>query len=115
MRNKKLSLSAGHLGKMHVPLPLDVHMPAIPRKTQDKAPQALSFEAALAELEQVVAHMEAGQLPLEDALAAYKRGAELLQLCRARLQDAQQQVRVLEEGTLKNFSAMGEPQKREDA
>ncbi len=59
---------------------------------------------ALAELEQVVAEMEAGQLPLEGSLAAYKRGAELLQQCRARLEDAQQQVRILEEGTLKNFA-----------
>ena len=100
---------------MHVPLPLDAHMPATTRKTHDKAPQALSFEAALSELEQVVAQMEAGQLPLEDALAAYKRGAELLQLCRARLQDAQQQVRILEEGVLKDFSATSEPQKRDDA
>ncbi len=78
-----------------------------------------SFEAALAELEQVVAEMEAGQLPLEDALAAYKRGAELLQQCRARLEDAQQQVRILEQGTLKNFtdsaSGAGNAARREDA
>ena len=78
-----------------------------------------SFEAALAELEQVVAEMEAGQLPLEDALAAYKRGAELLQQCRGRLEDAQQQVRILEEGTLKNFadnsSGAGNAARREDA
>ncbi|MDE2310924.1 MAG: exodeoxyribonuclease VII small subunit [Betaproteobacteria bacterium] len=70
-----------------------------------KTQKTPSFEAALAELEQVVAEMEAGQLPLEGALAAYKRGAELLQQCRARLEDAQQQVRILEEGTLKNFAA----------
>ena len=69
-----------------------------------KSQKAPTFEAALAELEQVVADMEAGQLPLEESLAAYKRGAELLQQCRVRLEDAQQQVRILEEGTLKNFS-----------
>ena len=78
-----------------------------------------SFEAALAELEQVVAEMEAGQLPLEESLAAYKRGTELLQQCRARLEDAQQQVRILEEGTLKNFadnlSATGSTGKRDNA
>ena len=38
-----------------------------------------SFEAALAELEEIVATMEGGQLPLKESLAAYKRGAELLQ------------------------------------
>ena len=84
-----------------------------------KTQKTPSFEAALAELEQVVAEMEAGQLPLEDALAAYKRGAELLQQCRARLEDAQQQVRILEEGTLKNFadsaSGAGNAARREDA
>lgn len=69
-----------------------------------KPHKAPAFEAALAELEQVVADMEAGQLPLEESLAAYKRGAELLQQCRARLEDAQQQVRILEEGALKNFA-----------
>lgn len=81
--------------------------------------KAPSFEAALAELEQVVAEMEAGQLPLEDSLAAYRRGAELLQQCRVRLEDAQQQVRILEEGALKNFSVnpsgTGNTVKRGDA
>ena len=49
--------------------------------------------------------MEAGQLPLEKSLTAYKRGAELLQYCQARLQEAQQQVKILEAGTLKNFDS----------
>lgn len=74
-----------------------------------------TFEAALAELEQVVADMEAGQLPLEESLAAYKRGVDLLQQCRARLEDAQQQVRILEEGALKNLAGAGNIGKREDA
>jgi exodeoxyribonuclease VII small subunit len=55
--------------------------------------------------------MEAGKLSLEDSLAAYKRGAELLSFCRSKLDDAQQQVRVLEDGVLKDFSASGEPEK----
>ena len=78
------------------------------KSSQAKSQKSPSFEAALAELEQVVADMEAGQLPLEDALTAYKRGAELLQQCRTRLEDAQQQVRVLEEGTLKTFQVTGD-------
>lgn len=69
-----------------------------------KSQKVLSFEAAVAELEQVVADMESGKLSLEDSLAAYQRGAELLKQCRTRLDDAQQQVRILEEGVLKNFS-----------
>jgi exodeoxyribonuclease VII small subunit len=69
------------------------------------APPPASFETALAELETIVATMEAGQLPLADALAAYKRGADLLQYCQAMLKDAQLQVQVLEKGVLKAFTA----------
>lgn len=76
-------------------------MAAKPKKTVD-------FESAMAELEQIVADMEAGKLPLEDSLSVYKRGAELLSLCRSKLEDAQQQVSVLENGVLKDFSATGE-------
>jgi len=71
-------------------------------KTLD--PPSQTFETALAELETIVATMEDGQLPLADALAAYKRGAELLQYCQAALKDAQQQVQVLERGVLKAFA-----------
>jgi exodeoxyribonuclease VII small subunit len=73
-----------------------------------KSTKTQTFEAALTELEQVVADMESGKLTLEDSLAAYKRGAELLSFCRSRLDDAQQQVRVLEEGALKDFAASGD-------
>jgi exodeoxyribonuclease VII small subunit len=71
--------------------------------TKAKSQNPQSFEAALAEIENIVAAMEAGQLPLEQSLTAYKRGAELLQYCQARLQEAQQQVKILEAGALKNF------------
>jgi len=64
-----------------------------------------SFEAALAELESIVATMEGGQLPLSESLAAYKRGAELLQFCQAALKDAEQQVQIFEKGVLKAFAA----------
>ena len=62
-----------------------------------------SLEAALAELEKIVSGMEEGELPLERSLAAYKRGAELLKYCQAALQDAQQQVKMLENGILRDF------------
>jgi len=66
-----------------------------------------SLEAALAELEKIVSSMEEGELPLERSLAAYKRGAELLKYCQAALQDAQQQVKVLENGVLRDFKSDG--------
>jgi exodeoxyribonuclease VII small subunit len=74
--------------------------------TTDPPPQ--TFEAALAELEAILATMEDGQLPLADTLAAYKRGAELLQYCQVARKYAQQQVQVLERGVLRAFTP-GEP------
>jgi exodeoxyribonuclease VII small subunit len=73
-----------------------------PGNSQDQQP---SFESALLELEKIVASMEAGQMPLEQSLAAYKRGAELLKFCQAALHDAQQQVKILEDDVLRNFGA----------
>ena len=73
-----------------------------------KAPKSQppeSLESALAELEKIVSSMEDGELPLERSLAAYKRGAELLKFCQAALADAQQQVKVLEDGILKDFKS----------
>lgn len=62
-----------------------------------------SFESALAELEAIVARMESGQLSLQESLDAHKRGAELLRYCHTALQDAEQQVKILEDGVLKDF------------
>jgi exodeoxyribonuclease VII small subunit len=73
-----------------------------PGNSPDREP---SFESALSELEKIVASMEAGQMPLDQSLAAYKRGAELLKFCQAALQDAQQQVKILEEDVLRSFGA----------
>lgn len=73
-----------------------------------KAQRAPTFESALAELEKIVGSMEAGQMPLEQSLAAYKRGAELLKFCQAQLADAQQQVKVLEDNVLKTFGPAGQ-------
>ena len=64
-----------------------------------------TFESALSELEQIVSSMEEGQMPLEQSLAAYKRGAELLKFCQSALQDAQQQVKVLEDNVLKSLGS----------
>jgi exodeoxyribonuclease VII small subunit len=66
-----------------------------------------TFEAALTELENIIATMEGGALPLAETLAAHRRGAELLQYCQAALKDAQQQVQVLERGVLKAFAPEG--------
>lgn len=63
-----------------------------------------SYEAALAELEQLVNRIESGQLPLEELLAGYQRGAQLLQFCRDKLQAVEDQIKVLDEGVLKPWT-----------
>jgi len=60
-----------------------------------------NYEQALAELERLVAAMEGGQMPLDRLLDSYRRGAELLAYCRARLDAVEQQVKILEDGQLK--------------
>lgn len=80
-----------------------------PRKQADPGAPP-SFESALAELESIVAGMEAGQMSLEQSLAAYKRGAQLLEFCHAALADAQQQVKILDANILQNFSGADDPQ-----
>ncbi len=67
-----------------------------------KAPPK-TFEAALDELEKLVADLENGNLPLADSLAAYKRGSELLKYAQGELAQVEQQVKVLEGDVLKPF------------
>jgi exodeoxyribonuclease VII small subunit len=74
----------------------------MPKKTPSEQPVA-SFEEAMEELEQLVARMEAGELPLEASLAAYQRGSELVKYCAAQLERVEKQVKVLEGEMLKPF------------
>jgi len=53
------------------------------------------FETALKELEQIVAQLEDGELPLDDALRLFEKGIKLSQFCSARLDDAEQKVELL--------------------
>ena len=64
-----------------------------------------TYEEALGELERLVAAMEGGQMPLDRLLGNYKRGADLLSFCRTRLEAVEEQVKVLEDGQLKPWSA----------
>ena len=52
----------------------------------------LSFEAALQELEGIVARLEGGNAPLEESIALYERGAALKAHCEAKLKDAKEKV-----------------------
>lgn len=64
-----------------------------------------SYEGALAELDTLVQQMEGGQMPLDQLLAAYRRGADLLGFCRLRLQRVENQVQVLDDGQLKSWGS----------
>ena len=63
-----------------------------------------SYEAAVQELEQLVARLEAGELPLNQLQTGYQRGAELLKYCRDQLQAVEGQIKVLDEGMLKTWT-----------
>ena len=63
-----------------------------------------SYEAAMQELEALTLKMESGQLPLDQLLAGYSRGAELLAYCRAQLDAVEQQIKVLDNGVLKPWN-----------
>jgi exodeoxyribonuclease VII small subunit len=64
----------------------------------------MSFEDALRALEEIVTRLERGDVPLEDSIALYERGAALKKQCEARLNAAQMRVeaiRLAEDGTPK--------------
>lgn len=73
--------------------------------TAQASKPAASYEAALEELEQLVAQLEGGQLPLDQLLERYQRGAALLAFCRDRLEAVDKQIKVLEGGELKPWDA----------
>ncbi len=72
-----------------------------PPSTVTTDPMPASYEAALDELERLVAQLDAGQLPLDQLLSQYQRGAALLAFCRERLDAVEQQIQVLDGQTLK--------------
>jgi exodeoxyribonuclease VII small subunit len=59
----------------------------------------MSFEVAMAELDQVVAKLERGEVPLDDSIKLYERGAELKAHCEAKLKDAEEKVEKISVGS----------------
>lgn len=68
-------------------------------------PVASTYEAALEELERLVSQLDAGQLPLDQLLTRYQRGAALLAYCRTQLQAVEDQIKVLDNGEVKPWDA----------
>jgi exodeoxyribonuclease VII small subunit len=85
---------------------------AMPKANSNPAPvpaeQSMpsSYEEALQELEQLLAKLESGQLPLDQLLTHYQRGASLLAFCRERLTAIENQISVLDEGALKPWDGV---------
>ena len=63
----------------------------------------LSFEQAMRELEQVVGQLERGDVPLEDSIKLYERGAALKKRCEEKLKEAEEKVAAI------TLDASGQP------
>ena len=71
----------------------------------------ISFEKAMAELEEVINKLEYGEVPLEDSIKLYERGAELKKICEAKLKEAEQKVKNItldKDGNSLRYGSEGE-------
>ena len=80
-------------------------MPKASAPSPTTPPMPDSYEAAMQELEGLVGRLESGELPLDQLLSGYQRGAALLQFCREQLQAVEEQIKVLDDGALKPWKA----------
>ena len=73
---------------------VDPHVPpnGVPANGIPPDIAAMTFEDALAELEQIVRRLEGGQVKLDEAIISYERGAQLKRHCERKLNEAQQRV-----------------------
>ena len=63
----------------------------------------MTFEQAMSELERIVTELERGDVPLEDSISLYEKGAELKKRCETKLKEAEQKVAAItldEEGSV---------------
>ena len=77
-----------------------------PKKKPTKPkPESLSYEQAAEELEQILQHIESGEIELEEAMTQWKRGTQLIQRCRAILDAAEQELKEVAAGNLDDQDA----------
>ena len=67
----------------------------------------LSFEDSVKRLDEIVKHLESGDLPLEESLSLFEEGTCLITSCNAMLEEAEQKVSILRVG--KDGSLTEEP------
>ena len=63
------------------------------------ARKKISFEEAMKRLEEIVSHLEKGDIPLEESIRLFEEGSGLLALCSSQLEEAEQKVMLLERGS----------------
>ena len=76
-------------------------------KTTEPAPALPeTYELALQELERLITELESGQLPLDQLLSSYQRGAQLMAFCKSKLEAVENQIKVLDGNELKNWGSI---------
>jgi len=68
----------------------------------------LTFEEALEKLESIVSAIEEGKVPLEESIAKYAEGIQLVKQCRAILDDAERKIQLLAKGEGGELTPAGE-------
>lgn len=63
--------------------------------SENRNNENLSFEAALARLEEIVRALESGNAPLDSSLAMFEEGVSLVRLCGDKLDRAEQRIKIL--------------------
>ena len=77
---------------------------AKPTAVADISTPPVSYEVAVAELEELAVAMESGQLPLSEMMNGYRRASFLLEFCRQQLDMVEAQIRTLDDGQMKPWS-----------
>jgi exodeoxyribonuclease VII small subunit len=84
-------------------------------KARAKSPaRGVDLEKSLAELEAIVEQLESGELPLEKSLKEFERGVRLSRECQGALKDAEQRVKVLMGGELKDFADAADSEEEDE-
>ena len=84
--------------------PVSVSVSAVSSPITPTPALPATYEAALQELEGLVSSLESGQLPLDQLLTGYQRGAQLLAYCKGKLEAVETQIKVLEGTELKPWA-----------
>lgn len=67
------------------------------------AEKKISFEEALATLDEVLAALNAGDIPLEEAINQYKKGLDMAKICQEKLEAVEGELKILEGNIEKPF------------